>query len=406
MIALLLSPLAFAIPQETVLNNAALYASHRWSSASDNQFATCTDGDYESDYPPGDYVGLPYDWGGYMSLDTFDAQIADGYGAGSHSWHDVLSCTAGVDCSGFLSMIWETDHYATSTFADGPTHEIPWSAITRGDAVNDPGSHVVLYTHETDAGWPVFYEASGSAKRVRINASGGYSYLDGYQPIRFDSITEGATTGTAGAPIEITAFPFSDFRWTAGAASDVIDAYNCASGADESGPEVLYHFEAATSGTLAVVVSDDVGIDVDIHVLTRADGDHCLARNDTEVELEVGPGEIWLAVDTYVSGDEFPGPYILAATFDGRLGEADPTPADDTGLADSGAPEDTDDPSDLGRDRPDLRRLDEVAGCGCAGSPGAPGSLGLVALGFALARGRRRPPGQALAAAARRAALV
>lgn len=350
---------AFAIPREQALDNAARYASHVWRSSADNQYAECTDGDYESDYPPGEYVGLPYDWGGYVTLDEFDDQIADGYGAGSHSWHGILSCTTGVDCSGFVSMVWETDHYSTSTFDSGPTHGISWSAAKRADAFNDAGSHVVLFTHETDAGWPVFYEAAGGAEKVRLNASSGWSYVDGYEPIRFDDIEDGPVSGTEGAPRDITAFPFSDFRWTAGAASDAIDRYACAPETDESGPEVLYRFEAASSGTLQVVVSDDVGVDVDVHVLTAANGDACIARNDSSLSVEVSPGTVWIAVDTWVGGQEFPGAYVLSASFDGALGDLEDLDPVDTGGDDD--PADTDARDDTGTDADtDATPLDRV----------------------------------------------
>jgi MYXO-CTERM domain-containing protein len=396
-----LSTGASAITREEVLDNAALYASHVWTSTSHNQYAECTDDAYESGYPPGSYVGLPYDWGGYVTIDEFDQQIDDGYGAGGHSWNGILSCTTGVDCSGFVSKTWDTTHYTTSSFADGATHEITYAALERGDAVNDAGSHVVLWTYETDAGWPVFYEASGGASRAHLNSTSGWSYLDGYQPIRFDSITNGPSTGTVGAPHDITTFPYSDFRWTAGAASDSIDRYSCATSTDESGPEVLYRFQAASAGTLHVVVSDDVGVDVDVHVLTAPDGDHCLARNDSELSVEVDPGEIWISVDTYVSGHEFPGPFLLSATFDGTVGELEDTdPVDDT-AADSGdAPADTDEaadtdlPADEGRDHvvPRSHRLGgaEPEGCGCTSAPDA-GTAGLLGLGLgALALGVRR----------------
>ena len=277
-------------------------------------------------------------------------------------------------------MVWETDHYSTSTFADGPTHEIEWSEIERGDAVNDPGSHVVLYAHETDGGWPVFYEASGSGSKVRINATGGWSYLDGYQPIRFDDIEEGDVTGTRGTPREITSFPYSDFRWTAGAASDVIDSYSCAPDTDESGPEVLYRFEAATAGTLQVVVSDDVGVDVDVHVLTAADGSACLDRDDTEVSVAVEPGTVWIAVDTWVGDQEYPGAYLLSATFDGTVGDA-PETTDDTGESVEDTPDDTDSseatPQDRDRDPPRAHRLESPESSGCS-TTSAPLWLGLL----------------------------
>lgn len=397
--ALLLLGTALAIPREQVLDNAARYASHVWASSEENQYATCSDEAYESDYPPGEYVGLPYDWGGYVTLDEFDAQIADGYGAGSHSWHGILSCTTGVDCSGFVSMVWETDHNTTSSFPRGPTEEIEWSELKRGDAVNDAGSHMVLYAHETDAGWPVFYEASGSGEKVRINATGGWSYLDGYVPLRFDDIEDGAVSGTRGAPRDITRFPYSDFRWTAGAASDVIDSYACAPDTDESGPEVLYRFEAATAGTLEVVVSDDVGVDVDVHVLTAADGDACVARHDASLSVEVEPGTVWIAVDTWVGGQEFPGAYLLTASFDGALGTLPDTEPTDTGdTPDDPGPDDTDDPSDYdapadqdrSRDLPRANRLppkDEPGGCSTVPTAGV-GLLGLLAA-FAGIRRRR-----------------
>lgn len=392
---------ATAIPRDEVLDNAARYATHVWRSSAANQYAECSDDDYESDYPPGEYVGLPYDWGGYVTLDEFDDQIDDGYGAGSHSWHGVLSCTTGVDCSGYVSMLWETDHYATSTFDDGPTHEIGWGELTRADAVNDPGSHVVLFAHESDAGWPVYYEAAGGPSKVRLNTTGGWGYLDGYQPIRYDHIEEGPVSGTAGRPRDITAFPYSDFRWTAGAASDAIDVYACAPETDESGPEVLYRFEAATAGTLEVVVSDDVGVDVDVHVLTAPDGDACLARNDTAVSVEVGPGTVWIAVDTWVGDQEFPGAYVLSASFDGELGELDELEGEDTGDATvdtgDGPTDDTDGSADegdgLGTEREPPRatlRPGERDEGGCATSGGAPTALALgAALAAILARRRR-----------------
>ena len=95
--------------------------------------------------------------------------------------------------------------------------------------------------------------------KVFVDSDQGWSSFSGYTPIRADHIEDGPSTGTAGEPIEIDAFPLSDLRWTAGAASDQIDRYACAPDTDESGPEMLYTFSVAEGGTLRLTVSDDSG---------------------------------------------------------------------------------------------------------------------------------------------------
>lgn len=392
MIALLLAVPALAVTREDALDNAAAYAMHVWTATSANRTAECSS-DYESDYDPGTYTGLPYDWGGYVTLDEFDAGIAAGDGAGSHSWHGILECTVGVDCSGFLSKVWEVGHYSTSTFYE-TTHDIDWDEIQRADAVNDAGSHVVMYTHLSEGGWPVFYEASGGADKVHLNSDGGWSYLSGYQPIRLDGIADGGSTGTPSAPIEIGAFPYADTRWTAGAATDAIDSYGCAPDTDESGPEVYYHFHAATGGRLQVVVSDTSEVDVDIHVLTAPRGDACLGRDDTEVDVSVPAGDVWVVIDSYVGSREFPGPFVLTADFvpDGEAEEdpEDTAPVDDTGTPDDGT-------GNEGRDeggtapRAQVRQNGEKpGGCGCVTSPAGPGAAWVGVGVAALVLTRRR----------------
>jgi hypothetical protein len=374
---ILLIASAVAADRDAVLDAAAAYATHEWMMTAENETASCS-GDYVSDYTAGTYRGVPYDWGGYYTLDDYDSAIAEGLGAGSHSWHGVLSCTAGVDCSGFVSQVWATDHYGTATIHN-VSHEIGIDAVERADAFNDAGSHITLFAYETAGGRPVFYEAAGSASRVRLNGHSGWSYLDGYVPIRYDDIEESPPQiGTIDTPREVAAFPFEDLRWTAGAVSDAIDRYSCAPDADESGPEVVYYFPVRAGGTLRATVTDDEDVDVDIHVLTAPDGDHCVARDDAEVSVALEPGYAWVVVDTYVGSDEFPGPFLLDMTFDGEVGEPvveEPDPvADDTDL---------DSASDDGQGY-------RVPGAksGCATSP--PSCAGVVASLAVLAWMRRR----------------
>jgi uncharacterized protein (TIGR03382 family) len=408
---------ALAVDRQTALEHAAEYTWHQWTMRSANITADCSS-DYESAYSPGSYRGLPYDWGGYMSIEEFDAGLEDGDGAGSHSWHGILSCTVGLDCSGFVSMVWEEGHYSTSSLS-AVTHNISVSDMLPTDAFNDPGSHITLYTHTTDAGQPVFYEAAGGAEKVRVNASGGWSYVDGYQPIRLDGISdELPTQGTAEEPYEISAFPFEHFSSTMGAPSDFIDVYSCDEEMGESGPEVLYHFVATSAGTLYVGLSDDSGTDIDVHVMTAANGASCLARDHYEVELEVGPGDVWISMDTWSDGDdEYPGPYLLTATFTGTVGEStgedgggDEGAGGDSGGADGGSADEgasegeedsaASDSSEADSGEPQTPKrggafppgeavaMDKTGGCSTAPA-GAGWALGLLALVR-----RRRPRAQ------------
>lgn len=389
-LALLLAGGALAIDREAVLDNAAEFCTHPWTMSSSNQYASCSS-DYVSDYSPGStYRGIPYDWGGWVTTGEYDSLLAEGYGAGSHSWHGVLWCTAGVDCSGFVSQAWETNQkYGTATFYQ-VTHDISTSSLKRGDALNNSGSHIVLFAYETPAGVPVHYEANGEL--VFTDVDQGWSSFSSYSAIRYDDISDGAQTGTVSSPIEIDAFPYEDLRWTAGAASDEFDSYSCASDVDESGPEQIYHLEVATAGTLELRVTCDNSVDVDIHVLDGPSASDCLARDHTDLSIELQPGEYWIVADTWVGSYEYAGPYILTGSFTGTLGDAGDDPPDDTGTdtPDDTGPLDTGDPLDDGppddppgtTPPPGIRvAMDDTAGgCGCsAGSASGGLWLGLLA---------------------------
>ena len=117
-------------------------------------------------------------------------------------------------------------------------------------------------------------------------------------------------------------------------------------------------------------------IDIDLHVLTATDGTGCLARDDSEVELTLPPGVYWLSLDTHVGSREFPGPYLLSATFSGELGEV--PGEDDSGLAlDS---ETTDPGASPSVDQPgSVVSIQELGGCSHA--PGRGGlKLALIIL--------------------------
>lgn len=301
---------ASAITREEVLVRARAYAVHRWSSTAANQSASCSAA-YTSLFPPGDYVGLPYGWGGYMTLRTFDDRIASGYGAGAQESDGILSCIAGVDCSGYVSMAWGAGHYTTSSLHE-TSSQITTAQLLPGDVFNKAGYHVAMYTHMLQSGEPALIEAAGY--NVHVNTFGGWSYVNGYVPRRYSGITgttAGNPQGTTSNPIPIGAFPFTDARDTRNSPSSVLDACGAAPGTPQRGPEYVYVANITQPGTLTITVQDDAATDVDVQLLQNLSTTGCIARNDSTISAQVGCGTYWIVVDTYGSNAAKAGPYTL-----------------------------------------------------------------------------------------------
>ncbi len=306
---------ASAITREEVLVRARSYAGHRWSSGQANTTATCS-GAYKSLYIPGDYVGVAYDWGGYMSLATFDSLIAQGQGAGSQEPDGILECTAGVDCSGFVSMAWSTGHFTTSSM-DQTSAQISQASMLPADIYNKAGYHVAMQAATKANGEPLFIEALGY--NVNVNSTGGLSHVAGYLPRRFNSISGTTVTdpvGTTTKPILIPSFPYSDSRNTAQSPSSVLDSCAAAPNTAQKGPEYVYLAKITQPGTLTVTVSDDAASDIDVQILAgNPSPSRCVARNDSTVTMNVGCGDYYIIADTFGSGTANAGNYTLNASF-------------------------------------------------------------------------------------------
>ena len=311
-----------AMSRDEALVRAQTYCFHPWTSAAKNLTASCL-GSYESIYVPGDYLGLPYDWGGYVTLFQFDDGIKSGKGAGSYPEHGVLSCTVGLDCSGYVSKIWGVGHFGTATIHE-VSHEIAFGAVLPGDAFNVPGYHVVLFAGELSDGWPVFYEAIGY--NTMYNTFAGWANVSGFTPIRLDGISGSAgptPQGTAGNPLPVKSFPHVHNGNTANSKSDMFDYYGADTGKKESGPEVIYAVEVKSPGKLTVSVQDGAGVDIDVHLCSALETYHCIARHDSLIEADITNCGTWYVVaDTWcnASGVEFPGAYTLTIEFAAKGG--------------------------------------------------------------------------------------
>ena len=312
---------ASAVTRTEVLIKAKAFAYHPWTATSANTTASCKAA-YKSIYSPGDFMGLPYDWGGYMSLFQFDQQIAQGYGAGSFPEDGILSCTAGVDCSGFVSQIWNAGHTTTSG-VDQISSVISKAQMLPGDIFNDAGNHMAMYSHLLGNGEPALYESVFYNVHYSMP---GWSWLNGYIPRRYTNIT-GTTaddpSGTTQKPIAITSFPFVDSRNTAQSSSDVLDGCGADPSTSESGPEYIYQITLTQPGTLTVSVQDDVGVDIDVHLYTSMNTNDCVARHDTSFSKNVDCGTYYVVADTFSkSGTALSGAYTLTVNFTPSSGQA------------------------------------------------------------------------------------
>jgi hypothetical protein len=306
---------AGAVTREEALVSARSYANHKWTSGQANTTASCSAA-YKSLYIPGDYVGVAYNWGGYMSIGSFDQLIAGGQGAGAQEPDGILSCTAGVDCSGFVSMAWRVGRFTTASMAQ-TSAAISQAEMLPADIFNKASFHVAMQAATKANGEPLFIEALGY--NVNVNSTGGFSHVAGFTPRRLNGITDSPVTdpvGTSTKPIVIPSFPYSDQRNTKLSPSAVFDTCAVDTTKNVKGPEYFYLAKITQPGTLTVSVQDDAATDIDVHILAgNPSPNRCVARNDTTVTMQVGCGDYYVVADTFGTGTTNAGAYTLNATF-------------------------------------------------------------------------------------------
>lgn len=288
--------------RDEVLQQAADMVFHAWEMGPQNRFlprecaARPASGQYQSSLAPGPHTGLPYAWGGFMSVHDFDLGIATGKAAGSHSWQGtaILPCVAGVDCSGFVSEAWGLSSKAgTSALAsDALTVAITTSQLQPGDVLVRSGSHVVLFLGRTGEGDALFMESAGS---VGARLHSGWSYLQGYLPRRYRYIDPAPVNGTLGNPWPVS-LPFQDRRRPLAYGADAIGGFACKSGVASTGDygQAMYAIDLADPGQLRVSASGYGP--VALRLLSGPAGDRCLAQADGALSARVEAGAWLLSV--------------------------------------------------------------------------------------------------------------
>jgi hypothetical protein len=139
--------------------------------------------------------GVPYCWGCHGSLANFRSQIERGVKAGNVCTRNApRNDVAGVDCSAFVSAAWGLAvHYTTAAIpAIAKPVTNPWD-LRPGDALNKPGSHVMLFLRFTPDRMAEMMESStgGCNGRVCRNVYPLAALLArGYQPVRFKALAD------------------------------------------------------------------------------------------------------------------------------------------------------------------------------------------------------------------------
>ncbi|MGY8631051.1 hypothetical protein RAD15_00965 [Bradyrhizobium sp. 14AA] len=148
--------------------------------------------------------GVPYCWGCHGSLANFRQRIEGGTLAGNVCTRNApRPDVAGVDCSAFVSAAWGLSvHYTTAAIpAIAAPVANPWD-LKPGDALNKPGSHVMLFLRFTpDRKAEVMESSTGGCNgRVCRNVYPLASLLArGYAPVRFRAFADDQTTVSASA---------------------------------------------------------------------------------------------------------------------------------------------------------------------------------------------------------------
>ncbi|MDI9849764.1 hypothetical protein QM467_17095 [Rhodoblastus sp. 17X3] len=152
-------------------------------------------------------VGVPYCWGCHGSLANFASSIGRGRLAGNVcTRNDPRPDVAGVDCSAFVSAAWGLSTHFTTIAIPAITRQLPsgWDMLP-GDALNKPGSHVMLFVRFTpDKKAEVLESSTGgcNGKVCRNVYPLGSLLARGYAPVRYRGLMADTSAATDASKLD------------------------------------------------------------------------------------------------------------------------------------------------------------------------------------------------------------
>jgi cell wall-associated NlpC family hydrolase len=148
----------------------------------------------------GTFTGAPYQWGGDDTISLIEDGLAKGKVAGDINIYKIdgkeasrSSLAVGVDCSGFVSRIWEViGKYSTSSSINGlptiSTRLTSYNDLKPGDILNRSGHVMVFFTRDSSGNYLV-YESSATGWKVALNQWTA-AYVSSYTPYRYTRIID------------------------------------------------------------------------------------------------------------------------------------------------------------------------------------------------------------------------
>ncbi|MFA6598149.1 MAG: hypothetical protein WCS69_10530 [Ignavibacteriaceae bacterium] len=191
------------VSRATALKIGESYALHQYKCSSTNLSAQNVIGpDNDIVRTPawlvvGSNARIPYKWGGFNTLDEYDAALSNGKYAGDINTSGVSSYAVGVDCSGFVSRCWQLSRqYSTREMPDITIQYANWDLLKPGDAILIPG-HVRLFVNRTPNGYFRVVEASARGWDVSYwtySVSDLSPYPTAYTPRYYNNMESAANT--------------------------------------------------------------------------------------------------------------------------------------------------------------------------------------------------------------------
>ena len=218
-VAFLPAPVAVAEPvtRSEALKIAESYINHRWSASTRNvRHGKDASGveihtpDREGDrgipaddcwVPDAENIGVAYKWGGFDTINAFDAGVRAGKAAGDVYTDEkrrkggaaVSGDAVGIDCSGFISRCWRLGSKHSTSMLFGICQKLASPAdLKPGDVMNTGEGHVLMFVKWSDAAKKraVFYESAPFCKTRGTERGIAEMVAEGYQPLRYRQIKD------------------------------------------------------------------------------------------------------------------------------------------------------------------------------------------------------------------------